>query len=73
MLRLTDDQLAMIGNFARPLHHLDRGPFLQTVARLLADCEIGDGTVSRAARKAQREFLRPPTGIEMRAISKHAR
>jgi hypothetical protein len=74
MLRLTDDQLAMIENFARPLHHLDRGPYLQTVARLLAGHEIGDGTVSRACREAQREFLHPPVGAELRErVGKYAR
>jgi hypothetical protein len=72
-LALSDDQLAMIENFARPLRHLDRAPFLAAVARLLNGREIGDGALNRACREAQAEFLHPPSGIEMRAVSKHAR
>jgi hypothetical protein len=44
-----------------PLHPHDRGPYLQRVAAMLqGQQELGDGIVSRAAKAAQQEFLRPP-------------
>jgi hypothetical protein len=60
-LALTDDQLNMIQRAAEPIEIDLRAPFLQTVANLLArEPEIGDGTVSRASREAQREFVHTP-------------
>jgi hypothetical protein len=57
---LTDEQLLTIQRAASPLHPQDRGPYLEKVAELLNDHEIGDGLVGRAAREAQRQFLRAP-------------
>jgi hypothetical protein len=71
-LALSDDQFTMIQRAAEP-HDLDLGaPFLQTVAHLLAsESEIGDGSVSRACREAQREFFRSREGRA--GIGKHHR
>jgi len=57
---LTDAQLAAIQQAAAILHPHDRGPYLEKVAELLNGREIGDGLVARAAREAQRQFLRTP-------------
>jgi hypothetical protein len=59
-IALTDDQLTVITNAAHPLPPQDRAAFLERVAEMLRGVEIGDGAVSRAARTAQAEFLRPP-------------
>jgi hypothetical protein len=60
-IALTDDQLATIKQAAQPLHPNDRGPYLERVAGMLqGHQELGDGIVSRAAKAAQSEFLRPP-------------
>lgn len=58
-LALTDDQMHIIQRMAAPVHPNDRGAYLQTVADLLRGQPLGDGTVSRAAREAQKRFLRP--------------
>jgi hypothetical protein len=58
MIALTDQQLAVIQQAAAALHPRDRGPFLERVAAMLQGHELGDGSVSRAARAAQKEFLR---------------
>jgi hypothetical protein len=57
---LTDDQLLTIQRAAGPLHPQDRGAYLEKVVELLSGHEIGDGLVGRAAREAQRQFLRAP-------------
>jgi len=60
VLRLSDDQLAIVQRLALPLQPLQRTVYLERVAELLsAEIEIGDGSVSRAARQAQVELLRP--------------
>jgi hypothetical protein len=59
-LALTDDQLLTIERMAQPLHPRDRGAYLHRVAELLAGVEIGDGVVTRAAARAQRELFDPP-------------
>ena len=59
-LRLTDDQLDIIRRAAVPVHPHDRAAYLEAVAELLAGREIGDGSVARAAREAQRRFRNPP-------------
>jgi hypothetical protein len=57
-LALTDDQMLIIQQAAAPLQPQDRGQFLQRVAFLLRDVEIGDGAVGRAVRQAQAETLK---------------
>jgi hypothetical protein len=60
-IALTDDQLDIITRAATPLHYLDRGPFLETVAERLRGINVlGDGIVARIARETQREFWRTP-------------
>jgi hypothetical protein len=60
-IALTDSQLDIITRHAEPLPAKDRDKYLHRVASLLHGVEIGDGTVSRAARQAQSEFFRAPT------------
>src|SRR5262245_51333308 len=59
-LALTDVQLAVIRGLAEPLHPEDRDGYLRRIAELMHGREVGDGSISRAARTAQSEFLRPP-------------
>jgi hypothetical protein len=72
-ISLTDDQLTVITNAAHPLPPQDRGPFLERVAELLRGVEIGDGSIGRAVREAQREFLRPPAVTDGTAVSRWSR
>jgi hypothetical protein len=72
-IALTDDQLTIITRAAEPLPPPDRGPFLQRVAEMLRGVEIGDGAVSRAAREAQAQFLRPPVVPNGRTVSRWSR
>jgi hypothetical protein len=45
---------------AEPLHPAQLSAFLQRVAELLNGQEIGEGTVARAAREAQRRYWEVP-------------
>ena len=67
---LTDEQLLAIQRAAAPLHPQDRGSYLEKVAELLNGHEIGDGLVGRAAREAQRQFLRAPELEPKRVLSR---
>jgi hypothetical protein len=60
-LALSDDQLAVVQRLAEPIVYADRAAYLQRVAQLLRDRELGDGAVHRAAQQAQREFRRAIT------------
>ena len=61
-ISLSDDQLSTVMRLAMPLPPQDRDAYLHRVASLLRDIpEIGDGAVSRAARRAQSELFQPPT------------
>jgi hypothetical protein len=72
-LALTDDQLDIIRNFAEPLRPDQRDAYLQRVAALLGDRELGDGIVSRMAQLAQGEFRRLPAQINGRPhVGKYA-
>jgi hypothetical protein len=51
-LALTDAQWDIVQRAAEPLHPRDRGAYLEAVAELLREVEIGDGAVARAAREA---------------------
>jgi hypothetical protein len=71
-LSFSDAQLATIDAFAKPLHRLDRDPFVHAVVRLLEGQEIGVGNLNRACREAQAEFLRG--AVEARIVpGKYAR
>jgi hypothetical protein len=72
-LALTDAQLDIIRNFAEPLNPDDRSAYLERVAALLGDRELGDGIVSRMAQLAQAEFRRLPAQINGRPhVGKYA-
>jgi hypothetical protein len=60
-LCLTDDQLDTVMAGATPLYPQDRHKYLQRIAELLYQQELGDGAVARACREAQRAFLAPPS------------
>jgi len=65
-LKLTDSELDVVWNAARPLAVADRDPFLRAVAeRLAALPERGDGIVHRIAAEVLREFWDPPVGLEL--------
>ena len=49
---------------AEPLHPHDHDPYLELVAELLRDREIGDGLVSRAVREAQGRYRQPPAEVD---------
>jgi hypothetical protein len=66
-ISLSDQQLQQIMTAAASLHVADRDAFLRGVAERLRRQVIGDGTVSRAVRDAQREFFRAPLGTEVTA------
>jgi hypothetical protein len=57
MIALSDAQMAMLQDFARPLQPWQRSLFLEAVARRLAGQVIGDGSVHAAAVAAQREII----------------
>jgi hypothetical protein len=52
-LALTSAQLLQIMSTAKTLRRFMRDPFLQAVAELLQDQEIGDGSVYAACAKAR--------------------
>jgi hypothetical protein len=57
VIALTDEQLKIVQELARPLQRWQRDRFLQVVARRLEGETIGDGTVHAAAVAAQREVI----------------
>jgi hypothetical protein len=60
-LALSDVQLDIVFRLAAPLLDVDRGPFLEDVARALGGLpEIGDGVVARVCAQVQRKYWRPP-------------
>lgn len=59
-LALTDSQMTMLFEFARPLTPGDRDPFLQMVAQRLREYPtLGDGVVARVGRECAAEFWVP--------------
>ena len=62
MISLSDAELSVIMNLARPLNSEDRNEFLlEVAAQLAAHPELGIGLVSRVARDVQRRFFAAPT------------
>ena len=61
-LAISDSELEIIMNAARPLRVADRDPFLRTVAAELERLRngLGPGTVYQVVRAAQREFYDAP-------------
>jgi hypothetical protein len=61
MLALTDEELDVVFNLARPLEPQLRDPFLRSMAAELQRYpETGVGLVFRVGKRVQRDFLRPP-------------
>jgi|RhiMetdeSRZDD1v2_1073273.scaffolds.fasta_scaffold3115180_1 hypothetical protein len=72
MLSLSDAELDVILNLARPLEPTLRDPFLRSVAAELGrHRDIGPGLVFRIGRELQREFFRAPSTSDFN--SKHGR
>ena len=66
-ISLSDEQMTMVLQAAAPLQQVDRGPFLEALAVMLRNEPVlGDGTVARACRLLQSEFMRGrwPTDFE---------
>jgi hypothetical protein len=60
-LRLTDEQLTIVMDGARPLRLGDRDPFLLLVAEQLQGLPVvGSADVRRAVQSAQRQYWDPP-------------
>jgi hypothetical protein len=61
MLSLSDEELDIVFNLARPLEPALRDSFLRAVASELARYEaLGPGIVFRVGKQLQRDFFRPP-------------
>jgi hypothetical protein len=58
-IALSDAQLSAVMTAAEPLAPSDRAAFLEHVATLLRDIEVGDGAVHRAIATAQRAHFHP--------------
>jgi hypothetical protein len=71
-LALSDDEMAVIMDAARPLRPQDRDAFLIDVtARLALHSQLGPGLVARICREQQRRHFDPP---DLKgAISRYAR
>jgi hypothetical protein len=63
---LTDSELRILLDLARPLQLAERGRSMELVGERLRahGSELGDGTVSQIARDAQKQVFRPPIGSE---------
>jgi len=72
-IALSDSQLDIIMRHAEPLPVADRAKYLQRVASLLHDVEIGDGAVARAARQAQSELFKAPDLFGGAGLAQHDR
>ncbi len=60
MISLSDDELGIVMEAARPLQPHQRSQFLQAVASELEKFEVvGDGVIHRVVGKLQREHLAP--------------
>jgi hypothetical protein len=61
MLALSDEELNVVFDLARPLDPTLRDPFLRSVAaELERHPDIGPGLIFRVGKTLQRDFLRPP-------------
>jgi hypothetical protein len=58
MIPLSDSQLKIVMDLARPLAPWQRSLFLEVVARRLSGQTIGDGVVHSAAVAALRDVMR---------------
>ncbi|MGO4506017.1 hypothetical protein AB4Z51_03285 [Bradyrhizobium sp. 2TAF36] len=61
MISLTDDELGIVMEAAKPLQPHQRSAFLADVADELARYpELGPGVIHRVTAKLQREHMNPP-------------
>ena len=62
---LTDEQMRILFDLARPLNARERSRFLLVDEHLRGySGEIGDGVVTRIAREAQRAVFMPPLEVD---------
>jgi hypothetical protein len=67
-LEVTDEQMTMIYRASDALLPPDRPAFLSALAvRLRGEPIVGDGSIGRAIRELQRQYLRPPLKTEAHA------
>jgi hypothetical protein len=67
-LAVTDEQMTMIYRASDALLPQDQPAFLTTLAtRLRAEPIVGDGSIGRAIREVQRQYLQPPPKTEAHA------
>ena len=60
-IALSDDELQIVMDGARPLAPHDRDAFLRAIAHQLSrQPELGPGTVHRLVRETQRLYFEPP-------------
>ena len=70
-VEVTDEQMTMIYRASDALLPPDRPAFLSALAdRLRGEAIVGDGSIGRAIRELQRQYLRPPLKTEAHA-AKH--
>ncbi|MBR0730376.1 hypothetical protein JQ595_16615 [Bradyrhizobium japonicum] len=63
MISLSDDEMAIMMDAARPIHPRERNAFLDAVAVELAKySELGPGIVARVCAQFQRKHLAPRIG-----------
>jgi hypothetical protein len=74
MLSLSDQELDVLMNLAKPLDPQLRDPFLRSVATELARYpEVGPGLIFRIGKQLQREFFRAPSVRDGSFSSKYTR
>ena len=67
-LAVTDEQMSMIYRASDALLPQDQPAFLTALAtRLRAEPIVGDGSIGRAIREVQRQYLQPPLKTEAHA------
>jgi hypothetical protein len=65
-IALTDSEMDIVFDAARPLAVQDRDAFLKDIAeRLTALPHLGDGIVHRVCAEVQRQHWNPPVGLEL--------
>jgi hypothetical protein len=73
-LALTDAQITIVMQLARPLSPDQRTAFVELlVAKLNGHREIGDGALYQVCRDLQRELFSPPLETHHHHVGKYAR
>jgi hypothetical protein len=74
MISLSDEELAVIMESARPIPARERDHFLQDIAAELAQHqEIGPGLIGRLSRDMQRRYIGPPALHGNALVGKYGR